>query len=134
MFGDLTVPIINLAGILQPAIKTGVHIMDGNLRLIRKYANRRLYDTAQSRYVNLQDVRQLILAGKYVKVEDQATKSDITNGILLQIIAAQEPERGPLLSSDILTDLIRTSASTQDSTLVGRLQDACRAVLSSPNH
>ena len=108
--------------------------MDGNLRLIRKYANRRLYDTAQSRYINLQDVRQLILAGKYVKVEDQATKSDITNGILLQIIAAQEPERGPLLSSDILTDLIRTSASTQDSTLVGRLQDACRAVLSSPNH
>ena len=71
--------------------------MNGNPRLIRKYANRRLYDTVQSRYVNLHDVRNLIVAGKYVKVEDQATKSDITNSILLQIIATHEPEAGPLL-------------------------------------
>jgi polyhydroxyalkanoate synthesis repressor PhaR len=108
--------------------------MDGNPRLIRKYANRRLYDTAQSRYVNLHDVRHLILAGKYIKVEDQATKSDITNGILLQIIAAHDPETAPLLSSDILTDLIRASSTNQDPTLAGRLQLACRAVLSSHNH
>jgi|TARA_B110000914_G_scaffold226121_1_gene249297 polyhydroxyalkanoate synthesis repressor PhaR len=108
--------------------------MDSNPRLIRKYANRRLYDTAQSRYVNLHDVRLLILAGKYIKVEDQATKSDITNSILLQIIAAQEPETGPLLSSDILTDLIRTSATNQDPALAGKLQQACRGVLSIHNH
>jgi len=52
----------------------------------------------------------------------------------LQIIAAQEPETGPLLSSDILTDLIRTSATNQDPALAGKLQQACRGVLSIHNH
>jgi polyhydroxyalkanoate synthesis repressor PhaR len=105
--------------------------MDGNPRLIRKYANRRLYDTVQSRYVNLNDVRNLIVSGKYVKVEDQASKADITNSILLQIIGNQETDSGPLLSADILTDLIRVSANNQDPTLAGRLQQACRGALSS---
>jgi len=103
--------------------------MNGKPRLIRKYANRRLYDTVQSRYVNLNDVRNLIISGKYVRVEDQATKRDITNSILLQIIGSLEPESGPLLSSDILTDLIRTGATSQDPTLAIRLQQACRSVL-----
>ncbi len=106
--------------------------MDGNPRLIRKYANRRLYDTVQSRYVNLNDVRNLIVSGKYVKVEDQASKANITNSILLQIIGSQETDDGPLLSADILTDLIRVSATNQDPTLAGRLQQACRGALS--NH
>jgi len=104
--------------------------MNGKPRLIRKYANRRLYDTVQSRYVNLNDVRNLIIAGKYVRVEDQASKSDITNSILLQIIGSGDPEGGPLLSSDILTDLIRVSATNHDPTLGSRLQQACRGVLS----
>jgi len=103
--------------------------MNGNPRLIRKYANRRLYDTVQSRYVNLNDVCNLIIAGKYVKVEDQATKQDITNNILLQIIGNLNPESGPLLSADVLTDMIRTSATNHDPTLAGRLQQACRSVL-----
>ena len=106
--------------------------MDSNPRLIRKYANRRLYDTVQSRYVNLNDVRNLIVSGKYVKVEDQASKADITNSILLQIIGSHETEDVPLLSADILTDLIRVSANNQDPTLANRLQQACRGVLS--NH
>jgi len=105
--------------------------MNGKPRLIRKYANRRLYDTVQSRYVNLNDVRSLIIGGKYVRVEDQASKRDITNSILLQIIGSLEPENGPLLSSDILTDLIRASATSHDPTLAIRLQQACRGVLSS---
>jgi len=108
--------------------------MNGNPRLIRKYANRRLYDTVQSRYVNLHDVRNLIVAGKYVKVEDQATKTDITNSILLQIIATHEPDAGPLLSSDILTDLIRNSVTNQDPMLKMRLQQACRGALGNQQH
>ncbi len=108
--------------------------MTGNPRLIRKYANRRLYDTVQSRYVNLHDVRQLIIAGKFIKVEDQATKKDITNSILLQIIGNQEPDSGPLLSSDVLTDLIRISATNQDPMLPQRLQQACRSALANPHH
>ena len=97
-----------------------MNAMNGNPRLIRKYANRRLYDTVQSRYVNLNDVRNLIVAGKYVRVEDQASKRDITNSILLQIIGSLEPDSGPLLSSDILTDLIRVSATNQDPGLPSR--------------
>jgi polyhydroxyalkanoate synthesis repressor PhaR len=121
-------------GLHFPAHKQGLIIMNGNPRLIRKYANRRLYDTVQSRYVNLHDVRNLIVAGKYIKVEDQATKTDITNSILLQIIAMHEPEAGPLLTSDILTDLIRNSATNQDPMLKTRLQQACRGALSNQQH
>ena len=103
--------------------------MDSNPRLVRKYANRRLYDTMQSRYVNLHDVRDLILSGQYVKVEDQSTKADITNNVLMQIIGGQETSSGPLLSADILTNLIRASANNNDPTLAVRLQHACRSVL-----
>ena len=50
-------------------------------RLIRKYVNRRLYDTTQSRYVNLQDLRELIIKGSQVKVVEQATGADITTPV-----------------------------------------------------
>lgn len=96
-------------------------------RLIRKYANRRLYDTVRSRYVNLADVRNLIADGSTVRVVEQSTSRDITNSILLQIIGSMEREDGEILTTRFLTDLIRTAGRGDDPGLPERLQLALRA-------
>ena len=101
-------------------------------RLIRKYANRRLYDTVRSRYVNLADVRNLIAEGTRVRVVEQSSSRDITNSILLQIIGSMERDDGALLTTGFLTDLIRTSGSVSDPGLPERLQTALRNALPTP--
>lgn len=101
-------------------------------RLIRKYVNRRLYDTAQSRYVNLDDLRELIIKGSQVKVVEQATGADITTPVLLQIIADAQRSGAPLLSAEFLAGMIRLSAAERDPELSGRLDRALRAALAAP--
>jgi len=101
-------------------------------RLIRKYANRRLYDTVRSRYVNLADVRKLIADGVRVRVVEQSSSRDITNSILLQIIGSMEREDGALLTTRFLTDLIKASGSEGDPGLPERLQLALRNALPAP--
>lgn len=76
-------------------------------RLIKKYPNRRLYDTAQSRYITLEEVREMVLDEIPFKVVDRQTNDDITRNILLQIIMEQESGGEPLFSSDILARFIR---------------------------
>ena len=100
-------------------------------RLIRKYANRRLYDTVRSRYVNLADVRNLITEGTRVRVVEQSSSRDITNSILLQIIGNMSDE-GTLLTTGFLTDLIKTAGATADPGLPERLQTALRSALPPP--
>lgn len=102
-------------------------------RLIRKYVNRRLYDTAQSRYVNLDDLRELITKGSHVKVVEQATGADITTPVLLQIIAEGQRGGTPLLSAEFLAGLIRLSAGDRDPELAGRLDRALRGALAGTN-
>lgn len=78
------------------------------MHLLKKYPNRRLYDTEKSTYVTVEDVRQMILAKESVKVVDSKTEKDITRGVLLQIIAEQENEsHEPLLTNGVLQHLIR---------------------------
>lgn len=78
------------------------------MHLLKKYPNRRLYDTEKSAYVTVEDVRQMILAKESVKVVDSKTEKDITRGVLLQIIAEQENEsHEPLLTNGVLQHLIR---------------------------
>lgn len=101
-------------------------------RLIRKYVNRRLYDTAQSRYVNLDDLRELITKGSNVKVVEQATGADITTPVLLQIIAEGQRGGTPLLSAEFLAGMIRLGAGDRDPELPGRLDRALRTVLATP--
>ena len=76
-------------------------------RVIRKYANRRLYDPSESRHLTLDEVRELVVAGDKVKVEDAKTGEDITRSILLQIIVEREEAGRPLLSAELLEQLIR---------------------------
>ena len=98
-------------------------------RLIRKYVNRRLYDTAQSRYVNLDDLRELITRGSQVKVVEQATGVDITTPVLLQIIAETQRGHAPLLSPEFLATMIRLGALDSDPELPGRLDRALSNLL-----
>jgi polyhydroxyalkanoate synthesis repressor PhaR len=76
-------------------------------RIIRKYVNRRLYDTETSKHINQEDVRRLIAEGIDVQVIDDATGDDITRGVLLQLVAEQERGGRPVLSDQILTHIIR---------------------------
>jgi polyhydroxyalkanoate synthesis repressor PhaR len=76
-------------------------------RVIKKYANRRLYDASQSRHITLEDIRSMIIAGQRVKVVEDKTNEDITRLILLQVIADQEQFGRPILSTPLLESLIR---------------------------
>jgi polyhydroxyalkanoate synthesis repressor PhaR len=76
-------------------------------RVIRKYANRRLYDATASRHVTLDDIRKLIGSGERVQVVDDRTGADLTRSVLLQIIAEQEQFGAPVLSVQLLEAIIR---------------------------
>ena len=76
-------------------------------RIIKKYPNRRLYDTETSSYITLADVKKLVLEHVDFRVEDAKTKEDLTRSILLQIILEEESAGAPMFSSDMLTQIIR---------------------------
>lgn len=78
-----------------------------DIRTIKKYPNRRLYDTAISSYITLADVKQLVMDNIEFQVVDAKTGEPITRNILLQIIAEQEDEGAPIFSTDMLTKIIR---------------------------
>ena len=76
-------------------------------RVIKKYPNRRLYDTVESRYITLADIRRLVTDKVEFVVVDKKTQEDITRSILLQVIAEQEHEGEPMMSQDFLSQVIR---------------------------
>ena len=76
-------------------------------RTIKKYPNRRLYDTVESRYITLSDIRRLVLDKIEFVVVDKKTQEDITRSILLQVISEQEHDGEPLMSQDFLAQVIR---------------------------
>ena len=78
-----------------------------NVRLIKKYPNRRLYDTKTSTYITLADVKQLVLENESFKVVDAKSAEDLTRSILLQIILEEESGGVPMFSSTMLAQVIR---------------------------
>ncbi|MFS0753750.1 polyhydroxyalkanoate synthesis repressor PhaR [Noviherbaspirillum sp. 1P10PC] len=76
-------------------------------RLIKKYPNRRLYDTQTSSYITLTDVKQLVLGNEEFTVVDAKTDEDLTRSILLQIILEEESNGSPMFSSGALAQIIR---------------------------
>jgi polyhydroxyalkanoate synthesis repressor PhaR len=90
-------------------------------KLIRKYVNRRLYDTTQSRYVNLDELRELIVAGDDIQVVEQASKADITTTVLLQILEDSQRSATQILNPDFLAGVIRLSHQNGDPSLTKRL-------------
>jgi len=79
-----------------------------NERVIKKYPNRRLYDTLTSSYITLSDIKQLVMTGITFKVRDAKSDEDLTRAMLLQIILEEEAGGSPLFSEAVLSNLIRT--------------------------
>lgn len=76
-------------------------------RVIKKYPNRRLYDTDISSYITVEDVRQLVLDGEDFEVRDAKSGEDLTRTVLLQIIAEHEERGQPMFSTRMLSQMIR---------------------------
>ena len=81
--------------------------MESQVRLIKKYPNRRLYDTKTSSYITLVDVKQMVLKHEDFQAVDAKSGDDLTRQILLQIILEEESSGVPMFSSDALSELIR---------------------------
>lgn len=78
-----------------------------DIRVIKKYPNRRLYDTAVSSYITLNDVKELVLTYTPFKVIEAKTGDDLTRSTLLQIISEQEDKGNPIFTTEILQHIIR---------------------------
>ncbi len=81
--------------------------MADQIRLIKKYPNRRLYDTQTSSYITLADVKEFVLDHGIFQVVDAKTGEDLTRNILLQIILEEEAGGAPMFTSDLLSQMIR---------------------------
>jgi polyhydroxyalkanoate synthesis repressor PhaR len=80
---------------------------DTPVRVIKKYPNRRLYDTASSSYVALADIKKLVMLNTSFRVLDAKSGEDLTRSILLQIILEHESEGAPILTEQVLVSIIR---------------------------
>ncbi len=98
-------------------------------RLIKKYANRRLYDASQSRHITLDDIRGLIVKGERIKVVEDKTGQDITRHILLQVIAEQEQFGRPILSTPVLESIIRFYGNSMQGMLASFLEKSVETFL-----
>jgi polyhydroxyalkanoate synthesis repressor PhaR len=77
------------------------------VRVIKKYPNRRLYDTEISSYITLEEVRQLVIDGEEFEVRDAKSGEDLTRSVLLQIIAEHEETGQPMFTTQLLSQIIR---------------------------
>ncbi|MBX2881633.1 MAG: polyhydroxyalkanoate synthesis repressor PhaR [Granulosicoccus sp.] len=100
-------------------------------KIIKKYANRRLYDTEASKHVTLNDIRQMIVEGLDIQVIEDTTGDDITRPLLLQIIVDQEQVNGqPILSELLLAQLIRFYGNPMQGMMADYLQKSVSTFLS----
>ncbi len=95
-------------------------------RIIKKYPNRRLYDTVESRYITLADIRRLVVERVDFIVIDKKTQTDITRSILLQVIAEQEHGAEPIMSREFLAQVIRSYGTPVQSGMAGALEQSVR--------
>src|ERR1700680_1993695 len=98
--------------------------MNSTPRIIKKYANRRLYDTELSRYITLEEIRQLVLDNVSFRVIEAKTGADITKSTLLLIISEQEESADPVFSLEVLQHLIRSYSDNAQSMLARYLEQS----------
>jgi polyhydroxyalkanoate synthesis repressor PhaR len=95
-------------------------------RVIKKYPNRRLYDTAESRYITLADIRKLVIDRVDFVVIDKKSQEDITRSILLQVIAEQEQVAEPVMSRDFLAHVIRSYGGAMQGVMGSYLEQSMK--------
>jgi polyhydroxyalkanoate synthesis repressor PhaR len=98
-------------------------------RVIKKYPNRRLYDTVESRYITLADVRRLVVERIEFVVVDKKNSADITRSILLQVIAEQEHLAEPILSQDFMVNVIRSYGTSLQGQLSPHLEQSLKQLM-----
>jgi polyhydroxyalkanoate synthesis repressor PhaR len=103
------------------------HKPESQLRLIKKYPNRRLYDTKTSSYITLADVKQMVLKQEEFQVVDAKSGEELTRQILLQIILEEEQGGLPMFSSDLLSQLIRFYGNAMQGLMGSYLEKNIRA-------
>ena len=89
------------------AAASGTEGADTGPRVLKKYPNRRLYDTQTSSYITLADVKRMVLDGETFEVRDAKTSDDLTRSILLQIILEEETGGVPMFTTQALAQIIR---------------------------
>ena len=99
-------------------------------RVIKKYPNRRLYDTVESRYITLADVRRLVVERIEFVVVDKKNNADITRSILLQVIAEQEHLAEPILSQEFMVNVIRAYGTSVQGMVSGHLDQNLKQIMS----
>ncbi len=99
-------------------------------RTIKKYPNRRLYDTEESRYITLADVRRLVLEKVDFVVIDKKSGKDITRTILLQVISEQEQHGDPIMSRDFLSHVIRSYGGAMQGFVGNYLEQSIKLFMS----
>lgn len=98
-------------------------------RTIKKYPNRRLYDTEESRYITLADVRKLVVDEVDFVVIDQKSGDDITRSILLQVISEEETNGQPIMTRDFLSEMIRAYSRSMPGFVGSYLEQSLRVFL-----
>nr|VFK61508.1 MAG: polyhydroxyalkanoate synthesis repressor PhaR [Candidatus Kentron sp. TUN] len=105
--------------------------MSGKPRILKKYPNRRLYDTTLSKYVTLADVRNLVLENEEFLVRDARNDQDITRNVLLQIIVDQEggEKEQPLFTTELLQQMIRLYGDSLQGVLAKHLDTSIKLIV-----
>lgn len=98
-------------------------------RIIKKYPNRRLYDTETSSYITLSEVKALVMNRESFEVRDVKTGEDITRSILLQIILEEEANGSPMFSASVLESLIRFYGHAMQGFLGGYLEKNIQSLM-----
>ena len=102
-------------------------------RIIKKYPNRRLYDTEESRYITLADIMALVLSHTEFVVVDKKSDRDITRSILLQVITDQEHDGKAILSEAFLAQIIRCYGNGGPDLVAGHLERSLAEFMAQPN-
>ena len=98
-------------------------------RVIKKYPNRRLYDTVESRYITLADIRRLVVERIEFIVIDKKNNADITRSILLQVIAEQEHLAEPILTQEFMVNVIRAYGTSTQGLVSGHLEQSLKQMV-----
>ena len=100
------------------------------MKIIKKYPNRRLYDTEDSKYITLEDISVLVTENKEFVVIDSKTESDLTRNILLQIIIEKEQSSIPIFSTKVLTQIIRSYKNQLQQHIGNKLEKTIEELIS----
>jgi polyhydroxyalkanoate synthesis repressor PhaR len=105
-----------------------------DVRIIKKYPNRRLYDTTASSYVTLADIKAMVIASEPCMVIDSKTDIDLTRAILLQIILEEEVNGTPIFSAPVLANIVKFYGHAMQGIIGGYLERTFQSILDIQNH